>query len=51
MELIKSSSTITREDAINYASKHGLELEVIYEMDYNHCSPYEALREWDLIPS
>lgn len=40
---------MSREEAIATAAKYGLIGEVIHEMDYNDCSPEEALSELDIL--
>ena len=48
VETAKPSVVKTAEDALRIASKFGLEAEVKYELD-NGATPFEALREWDII--
>lgn len=40
---------ITVEEAIERASQYGLEWEVKREIELHHCSPIQALYEWDLL--
>ena len=40
---------MSRQEAISTAAKYGLIGEIIHEMDYNNCTPEEALSEWDIL--
>jgi len=40
---------MTKKEALATAKKYNLEAEVKFEIENRHCTPEEALAEWDIL--